>query len=192
MTVKGQKNHYNVKLLRGYGVSICLKNNKVCLRGGSDVFTGEYDKEEWLVTQIPYERIMISGKGYVSTEVIKLLTEKNINIILTDTYGNLLTAMHQVMSSPTATNYRIAQYDTFRNPVKVAYLQKQLLKSKLESQIAFLQSILQISSLYIPSHFRIRRFSLTTVLGIIVGSKFEQRTLQQNSIHLRNDAGHVW
>ena len=62
-------------------------------------------------------------------------------IILTDTYGNLVTAMHQVMSSPTATNYRIAQYDTFRNPRKVAHLQKQLLKSKFESQINFLQSI---------------------------------------------------
>ncbi|MGI0014856.1 MAG: CRISPR-associated endonuclease Cas1 [Nitrososphaera sp.] len=141
MTVKGQKNHYNVKLLRGYGVSISLKNNKVCLRGGSDIFTGKYEQEEWFITQIPYERIVISGKGYISTEAIKLLTEKNINVILTDTYGNLVTAMHQIMSSPTATNYRIAQYDTFRNPEKVAFLQKQLLRSKLESQITFLQSI---------------------------------------------------
>jgi hypothetical protein len=55
MTVKGQKNHYNVKVLRGHGVSISLKNNRVCLRGGSDVFTGEY---EWFVTQIPYERLV--------------------------------------------------------------------------------------------------------------------------------------
>lgn len=65
----------------------------------------------------------------------------NINIILTDTYGNLITAIHKVMSSPTATNYRIAQYDTFRKAEKVAYLQKQVLTAKLESQIQFLQSI---------------------------------------------------
>ena len=141
ITLKGQKNHYNVKLLRGYGVSISLKDNKVCLKGGKDIFTGHQDTEEWFVTQIPYERIVISGKGYISTEAVKLLTEKNINVILTDTCGNLITAMHQIMSSPTATNYRMAQYDTFRNPEKVAYLQKQLLRSKLESQIAFLQSI---------------------------------------------------
>jgi CRISPR-associated protein Cas1 len=141
MTLKGQKNHYNVKVLRGFGVSINLKNNKVVLKGGSDVFTGQYDHEEWFVTQIPYERIVISGKGYLSTEVIKLLTEKNINIILTDTYGNLVTAMHKVMSRPTATRYRMAQYDTFRDPEKVAYLQKQLLESKLKSQIEFLKSI---------------------------------------------------
>jgi CRISPR-associated protein Cas1 len=49
--------------------------------------------------------------------------------------------MHKVMSSPTATDYRMAQYDTFRDPEKVAYLQKQLLKKKLESQDTFLQSI---------------------------------------------------
>jgi CRISPR-associated protein Cas1 len=84
---------------------------------------------------------VVSGKGYLSTEASKLLTDHNINIILTDTYGNLITAMHKVMSSPTATNYRIAQYDAFRSPRKVAYLQKQVLKSKLESQINFLQSL---------------------------------------------------
>ncbi|WP_292643366.1 CRISPR-associated endonuclease Cas1 [Nitrososphaera sp.] len=141
MTLKGKKNHYGVKLLRGYGVSINLKDNRICLKGGRDPFTGEQGTEEWFVTQIPYERIVISGKGYLSTEAVKLLTDHNINIILTDTYGNLITAMHKVMSSPTATNYRIAQYDTFRNPEKVAYLQKQTLKAKLESQIQFLQSI---------------------------------------------------
>jgi CRISPR-associated protein Cas1 len=54
MTLKGQKNHYDVKLLRGYGISINLKNNNILLKGGSDIFTGRYDLEEWFVTQIPY------------------------------------------------------------------------------------------------------------------------------------------
>ena len=111
------------------------------MKGGSDVFTGQFEQEEWFATQIPYERIVISGKGYISTEAIKLLTEKNINVILTDTYGNLVTAMHKVMSSPTAMNYRIAQYDTFRDPVKVLYLQKKLLADKLQSQINFLKDL---------------------------------------------------
>ena len=141
MTVAGQKNHYNVKLLKGYGVSINLKDNRLCLKSGRDPFTGEQESEEWFVSQIPYERIVISGKGYLSTEAVKLLTDHNINIILTDTYGNLVTAMHKVMPSPTATNYRIAQYDTFRSPKKVAYLQKELLKAKLESQIQFFTSL---------------------------------------------------
>jgi CRISPR-associated protein Cas1 len=47
MTLKGQQNHYNVKLLRGYGVSINLRNNKIVLKGGSDIFTGKYDQEDY-------------------------------------------------------------------------------------------------------------------------------------------------
>src|SRR5438093_12554630 len=39
--------------------------------------------------------------------------------------------MNNVMSSPTGTSYRIAQYDTFRNPAKVLELQKNLLTAKL-------------------------------------------------------------
>jgi CRISPR-associated protein Cas1 len=77
MTVAGQKNHYNIKLLKGYGVSINLKDNRLCLKGGRDTFTGEQETEEWFVTQIPYERIVISGKGYLSTEAVKLLTDHN-------------------------------------------------------------------------------------------------------------------
>lgn len=111
------------------------------MKGGRDPFTGEQEAEEWFVTQIPCERIVISGKEYLSTEAVKLLTDHNVNIILTDTYGNLVTAMHKVMSSPTATGYSMAQYDTFRDPEKVAYLQKHFLKMKLESQSQFLQSI---------------------------------------------------
>lgn len=45
MTVAGQKNHYNVKLLKGYGVSINLKDNRICLKPGADPFTGEQESE---------------------------------------------------------------------------------------------------------------------------------------------------
>jgi CRISPR-associated protein Cas1 len=112
LTLKGKHNHYNIKLLRGYGVSINLKDNKIVLKNGQNDITGESEKEEWFVTQIPYEKIVISGKGYVSTEAIRLLSEKNLNVILTDTYGNLISNMNNVMSSSTATQYRIGQYDT--------------------------------------------------------------------------------
>jgi CRISP-associated protein Cas1 len=46
MTLRGHKNHYNVKLLRGYGASISLRNNKVCLKGGKDIFTGHQEKRK--------------------------------------------------------------------------------------------------------------------------------------------------
>ena len=47
MTLKCHKPHFNVKLLSGYGVSISLKNNKICLRNGTDVLSQKSDVEEW-------------------------------------------------------------------------------------------------------------------------------------------------
>lgn len=143
MTLKGRKNHYNVKLLRGYGVSISQKANRLCLKGGKDPFTGKQEKEEWFVSQVPYEKIVISGKGYVSTEAIELLSKHNINVMLLDSYGNLVCNMSRVMVSDTATKYRMGQYDTFRDPVKVLALQKQALRAKLQSQFNFLESLQQ-------------------------------------------------
>jgi CRISPR-associated protein Cas1 len=45
-----------------------------------------------------------------------------------------------MMDSLTATKYRMAQYDTFRNPEKCLYLQRWIVKAKLQSQINFLKS----------------------------------------------------
>jgi len=119
MTLKGQKSHYNVKLLRGYGISINVKDNHLILKNGQHDITGISDKEEWFVSKIPYEKIVISGKGYISTEAISILNQNNINVILTDTYGNPISFMNGAMVSNTAIKYRMGQYDTFCNPEKV-------------------------------------------------------------------------
>ncbi len=97
MTLKGHKSHYNIKLLRGYGVSINLKNNKIILKNGSNDITGKQEKEEWFVTKLPYEKILVSGRGYVSTEVIKLLNQNNKNVILTDTFGHPISYINGMM-----------------------------------------------------------------------------------------------
>jgi len=102
LTLLGKHNHYNVKLLRGYGVSIRLKDNRVCLENGLDILTGKRETEEWLVTEIPCEIVVISGNGYITTDAIRLLTSKNINVLLTDTYGNLISSMNYTMTSNTA------------------------------------------------------------------------------------------
>lgn len=77
MTLKNQRNHYNVKLLRGYGVSINVKDNQLILKNGQNDLSGQSEKEEWFVSKIPYEKIVISGKGYVSTEAISILNQNN-------------------------------------------------------------------------------------------------------------------
>ena len=50
--------------------------------------SGKSETEEWFVTQIPYEKTVISGRGYVSTEAIKdfadfvqILHNKTMNLI---------------------------------------------------------------------------------------------------------------
>lgn len=83
-TQKNQRNHYNVKLLRGYGVSISLKDSKIILKNGRHDVTGQQESEEWFVNNMPYEKIVLSGKGYVSTEALSLLSQNNRNVILLD------------------------------------------------------------------------------------------------------------
>ena len=38
MTQIGQHSHYNVKFLKGYGFSVCVKNNKLVLKNNYDPF----------------------------------------------------------------------------------------------------------------------------------------------------------
>jgi len=140
MTLKDHKNHYNVKLLRGYGVSIRLKDSKIILKNGQDDITGKSESEEWFITNLPYEKIVISGKGYISTDAISLLNQNNRNVVLVDTYGHPVSLMNGTMESLTATKYRMAQYDTSRDTEKCLYLQRWIVKEKIKSQIEFLKS----------------------------------------------------
>ena len=133
------RNHYNVKFLKGYGFSISVKDSKIVLKNCYDSFS-KPEIEKWFVKNMPYQRIILQGKGYISTESLSLLSENNRTVILLDNRGNPVTFCHGMRDSLTATRYRMAQYDTFRDKTKTDYLTKQILKAKLESQIRFLKS----------------------------------------------------
>ena len=139
MTLVGKQNHYNVKFLKGYGFSIKVKDSKIVLKNCSNPFQ-EPEVEEWFVNNMPYEKIVMSGKGYISTEALSLLSQYHRNLILVDTYGRATTYLNPVTESLTNTRYRIGQYDTFRDKIKSEYLSRQILKAKLDSQINFLKS----------------------------------------------------
>jgi len=139
MTLEGKQNHYNVKFLKGYGFSIKVKDSKIVLKNTADPFK-EPEVEEWYVNNMPYEKIVMSGKGYISTEALSLLSQYHRNLILVDTYGRATTYLNPVTESLTNTRYRIGQYDTFRDPAKSGYLSRQILTAKLDSQINFLRS----------------------------------------------------
>ena len=107
MTQRVHKNHYNVKFLKGYGHSISVKNSKLILKNCADPFSPP-EIEEWHPNRMPYSKIVLSGKGYVSTEALYMLSENNRNVILVDTQGNPQCVINGMMSSLTGTNYRIA------------------------------------------------------------------------------------
>jgi len=138
VALKNHKNHYNVKFLKGYGHSISVKDSKIILKDNHDPFS-EPIIESWYVKNMPYEKIVLQGKGFISTEALSLLSTHNRNVILLDHHGKPVTYLNPVMESLTATRYRMAQYDTFRDPEKCKYLSKQIVKEKLESQIQFLR-----------------------------------------------------
>ncbi|MEM3077796.1 MAG: hypothetical protein QXW38_09320 [Candidatus Nitrosotenuis sp.] len=66
---KRKKNHYNVKFLKGYGHSVS-QDNKIVLKNGLSPFSANIEQEEWFITNLPYEKIELSGKVYVSTEAL--------------------------------------------------------------------------------------------------------------------------
>ena len=140
MTLKGQKNHYNIKFLKGYGHSISVKDSKIILKDCHDPFS-QPTTEEWFVKNMPYSKIVLSGNGYISTEALSILSQNNRHVILVDNHGKPVTFCHSMMDSLTATKYRMAQYDAFRDDSKRAYLAKQILCSKKESQLKLLKLI---------------------------------------------------
>lgn len=139
MTLKGEKNHYNVKFLKGYGHSISVKDSKIILKNCSDPFS-EPQIESWHVKNMPYEKLVLQGKGYISTEALSLLSKNNRNVILLDIHGKPVTYLNPVRESFVATKYRIGQYDTFRDESKRKHLARQIIKAKIDSQIEFLES----------------------------------------------------
>lgn len=59
MTLKGKKNHYNVKFLSGHGHSVTLKESKLILKDGHDPFS-KPSIEEWYPNKMPYENSILS------------------------------------------------------------------------------------------------------------------------------------
>ena len=56
------RNHYNVKLLKGYGFSISVKDSKIVLKNCYDSFS-KPEIEEWFVKDMQYQMIVLKGMG---------------------------------------------------------------------------------------------------------------------------------
>jgi CRISPR-associated protein Cas1 len=74
MTLTGKKNHYNIKFLSSYGFSVKVKDSKIVLKNYFEPFS-ESQTEDWYPKNIPYEKIVLSGKGYISTEALRSIVK---------------------------------------------------------------------------------------------------------------------
>jgi CRISPR-associated protein Cas1 len=126
-----------IKVLKGYGFYVKVKDNKIIFKNA--IPFQENKPEEHYANNLPYEKIVLCGKGYVSTEAISLLYEKNCSLVLMDTFGKPVAFVNPVRESFQGSKYRMAQYDTFRVPEKREYLARQIVKLKIQSQINFLK-----------------------------------------------------
>ena len=62
LTLKS-KLHYNIKLLKGYGISIKQKDNQIHLTDGADPFTNQRETESHYITEFPqnFQNLQLLG-----------------------------------------------------------------------------------------------------------------------------------
>ena len=128
-----------IKFLKGYGLSISHSNNQIKITNGIDPFSDERQIESYHVTAFPYEKIVLSDDGYISTKAIRLLLQNNISIIQLDTFGNLVTSMCTPMQSQKMTKWRMGQYRTFSDESKAHRLRQRFLDKKIRSEVRFFE-----------------------------------------------------
>src|SRR3989442_4035600 len=119
--------------LRGYGLSIKVQNSRLVFSQGIDPFSNKREQLELSSNACPFDKVVIQGKGYVSTEALERLAESNINVVMLDKRGKLYSYFHKIGGHEPL--IRQNQYDTFRDPAKLEFLRKWIVSEKIRSQI---------------------------------------------------------
>ncbi|MCV0410702.1 hypothetical protein [Nitrosopumilus sp.] len=65
MTLRGKNNHYDIKVLSGYGCGVSISGQKLILKNGIDVFTKKQETEKFIPVTVPYSRIVICGNDEI-------------------------------------------------------------------------------------------------------------------------------
>ncbi len=106
--------------LTGYGLSVSVKNTRwVFKQGINDPFRNEkIETLELSASACNFDKMIIQGKGYVSTEALQRLAEANINVVMLDKRGKLFSYFHQIGRSNEPL-IRQKQYDCFRDEKKL-------------------------------------------------------------------------
>jgi CRISPR-associated protein Cas1 len=127
--------------VQGYGLSIKVQNTRLVFKQGVN---DPFGREKLEVLELPasatnFDKVVIQGKGYVSTEALERLAESNINVIMLDKRGRLYSYFHQIGGYEPL--IRQKQYDCFRDKEKVEYLRKRIVSEKIESQMQLFEEL---------------------------------------------------
>src|SRR2546422_3580999 len=128
--------------LTGYGLSINVKNTRLVFKHGLDPFSQNKEVLELPASACNFDKVVIQGRGYVSTEALERLAESNINVIMLDKRGKLYSHFHQVGGSNEPL-IRQNQYDCFRDKNKDEYLRKWIVSEKIWAQIQLFKELVE-------------------------------------------------
>ena len=73
--------------LHGYGLSLKVKNTRMVFSQGLDPFSDKRKTLEIPTTACQFDKVILQGKGYVSTEALERLAEFNVNVIMLANFG---------------------------------------------------------------------------------------------------------
>ena len=91
---------------------------------GIHAFQKEMEIIETFVRACNFDKVIIQGKCYVSTEALQVLAENNIGVIMLDKRGRLFSYFNQISGYEPL--IRQNQYDCFRDEVKADKLRKDI------------------------------------------------------------------
>lgn len=127
--------------LTGYGLSVSVKNTRLVFKQGIDPFSKKREILELPASACQFDKVIIQGRGYVSTEALERLAEGNINVVMLDKRGRLYSYFHQIAGHEPL--IRQKQYDCFRNEGKLEYLRKWIVSEKIQTQIQLFKELVE-------------------------------------------------
>jgi CRISPR-associated protein Cas1 len=127
--------------LTGYGCSLSVNNTRLVFKQGLDPFSRNREVLELPASACQFDKVIIQGRGYVSTEALERLAEGNINVIMLDRRGKLYSYFHQIAGHEPL--IRQNQYDCFRDEKKLEYLRKSVVSEKISTQIQLFRDLVE-------------------------------------------------
>jgi CRISPR-associated protein Cas1 len=157
-------------VLSGYGISIRINDKKLQIKkqpeqviNRIEIRNGDSNlPQETYFTEISdrwheYDRIVISGSGYVTFDALKWLTELGISVIMLDKKGKLIGNLNHVEGN-TKPLIRKKQYACFDDFNKKLTLQKWVISHKITSEIVLLGE-LQLDTAWIENRLSMLPFA---------------------------------